>query len=1185
MMEARCGGLLFTSKFDSGNLARVEKATKDEDDEDSGGPKYSNEVKPDYEFNVWTKPDCAGTEFENGNRSWFYFGIRGWNPGRLIKINIVNMNRQGKLYSQASPIGSQNSEVPRRISHSATLGRTQRARIAPDSIYYHRELLCHSLDKQRMDLITISSCHGLLNETEPHFDPRLFPDRNREHRCKNRVHPGETPASIVFNGFLEFLLRDNDPRAKSLRKHFVFKLIPMLNPDGVTRGHYRTDQRGVNLNRLYLDPSFEYHPTIYASKSVLVFHHVMNRVTSLEDTVDINVHFPGGFILSSHNSYNLLKNKPAVADKGKTGDGGENKNQNNHSERSVGSASSSVSITSSDSTVKSAPKHNHVGQNHMLNSSHGSGSHHGHAPKSLVSNRTPRFTPRYHKDMTPKETETTAQFQNGELDIYTLENSHNQYNDTVLTAEHPIPSKLSGTPRHSITKSEMPTKHHSAPKVERLNLAELNESDSDNAPKREKSFVGESIRIISSTSSFASYLPEKERVDSELRLRLSQMTMSDDMRGRLSKGFSTLSENVLDSDDDDDPNTENLGNEGSEDEGDNVPVFTGTNAPHLGDPKLRDIPASESGIAFFVDLHGHASKRGCFIYGNYFEHEDTQVENMLFPKCISMNTAHFDFTGCNFTEKNMYTRDKRDGMSKEGSGRVAIYKAIGITHSYTLECNYNTGRMVNPVPQAYGDDGRATPPPLAGFPPKYTMAHFEEVGRALAIAAIDMYDVNPWSRLTLSEHNCLAGVRESVRRYLRSIRGGPHSNATRQPFSRNSSVESNLGSTGSVVARYMKRDSASQGRRELGPVRETSSSRQNVNQSRRRPGLNQSSQPVTRSAPQATTSSGNHPVNLTMTTAAPEGERSRQFSAGSMASQVSKEEEKVEQLKNMSSLIALSKKNGSQNSRIPLPTGRYFLNLSPTDLPPPRTPITNNLRPQPPKSASSRRNTLDRSLPLESPSSHRTLTPVGTLRSSERSGDQGRQKSGERGDGRDVLDVSKASATSLSSNTSTRPAIIDANMSANAATAELESQKRRRRYTFLKRRNLPNPPNTGSGKSTGSGSIRTAARQGSNADSGSEVDKGMKAKRRRKKSSRKNLSMASPSSDERDDTPDLAGMSARSQISDPIANCQPHPNGSGVVNLETYLRGAAGNIRPTPRSADVNLNKLSIFWSDSDIES
>lgn len=29
------------------------------------------------EFNIWTKPDCCGTEFENGNRTWFYFGMKG----------------------------------------------------------------------------------------------------------------------------------------------------------------------------------------------------------------------------------------------------------------------------------------------------------------------------------------------------------------------------------------------------------------------------------------------------------------------------------------------------------------------------------------------------------------------------------------------------------------------------------------------------------------------------------------------------------------------------------------------------------------------------------------------------------------------------------------------------------------------------------------------------------------------------------------------------------------------------------------------------------------------------------------------------------------------------------------------------------------------------------------------------
>jgi len=87
-----------------------------------------------------------------------------------------------------------------------------------------------------------------------------------------------------------------------------------------------------------------------------------------------------------------------------------------------------------------------------------------------------------------------------------------------------------------------------------------------------------------------------------------------------------------------------------------------------------------SGVAYYVDLHGHASKRGCFVYANYLENEDNYVNSILFPKLISMNTANFDFAACNFTEKNMYSKDKRDGMSKEGSGRVAIYKATGIIH-------------------------------------------------------------------------------------------------------------------------------------------------------------------------------------------------------------------------------------------------------------------------------------------------------------------------------------------------------------------------------------------------------------------------------------------------------------------------------------------------------------------------
>ena len=39
---------------------------------------------PDYEFNLWTRPDCAGTEFENGNRTWFYFGVQASEAGVLV---------------------------------------------------------------------------------------------------------------------------------------------------------------------------------------------------------------------------------------------------------------------------------------------------------------------------------------------------------------------------------------------------------------------------------------------------------------------------------------------------------------------------------------------------------------------------------------------------------------------------------------------------------------------------------------------------------------------------------------------------------------------------------------------------------------------------------------------------------------------------------------------------------------------------------------------------------------------------------------------------------------------------------------------------------------------------------------------------------------------------------------------
>lgn len=37
-----------------------------------------------------------------------------------------------------------------------------------------------------------------------------------------------------------------------LREHFVFHIIPMVNPDGVLIGNFRTSLYGKDLNRLFL---------------------------------------------------------------------------------------------------------------------------------------------------------------------------------------------------------------------------------------------------------------------------------------------------------------------------------------------------------------------------------------------------------------------------------------------------------------------------------------------------------------------------------------------------------------------------------------------------------------------------------------------------------------------------------------------------------------------------------------------------------------------------------------------------------------------------------------------------------------------------------------------------------------------------------------------------------------------
>ncbi|KAL1785718.1 cytosolic carboxypeptidase 2 isoform X1 [Sigmodon hispidus] len=83
-----------------------------------------------------------------------------------------------------------------------------------------------------------------------------------------RVHPGESNGSWIMRGFLDFIL-SNSPDAQLLRDIFVFKVIPMLNPDGVIVGNYRCSLAGRDLNRHYKTVLKDSFPCIWYAKNMI----------------------------------------------------------------------------------------------------------------------------------------------------------------------------------------------------------------------------------------------------------------------------------------------------------------------------------------------------------------------------------------------------------------------------------------------------------------------------------------------------------------------------------------------------------------------------------------------------------------------------------------------------------------------------------------------------------------------------------------------------------------------------------------------------------------------------------------------------------------------------------------------------------------------------------------------------
>ncbi|XP_037083859.1 LOW QUALITY PROTEIN: cytosolic carboxypeptidase-like protein 5, partial [Pollicipes pollicipes] len=642
-MEIETDGFRISSNFDSGNLQRVEKV-------EPGSNHFDGQDADDlcaYEFNCWVRPDCGGTEYENNNRTWFHFSLSGGPPFATVRFNMMNLNRQGKLYAQGMRTDTHLYKVEESnfvmsfkyytledarcttyfafsFPYSYTELQTElnardlQFRLSPPvDIYYHRELLTYTLDGRRVDLLTITAADG--GEGREMRLPGLFPLALSEPRAirfpgrkvvllSARVHPGETPSSHVLNGCLRFLL-SADARAARLRRLYVVKVVPMLNPDGVARGHYRTNIHGANLNRMYGDPTRALYPEVHAAKSVALYHHLGRVPAECE----------------------VLDSEPSVAE---------------------------------------------VDARFVR-------------PRELAA-PVPR----------PPELEDVS----NDASCFCGGDDESSLGMPDLS---PLKSLLQLTP------PPPPRKTEACEAAATVAEAAVRERPASAAPATGRQQWAE-----------------------------PRPSAGSDSESLVSSGETESS-------------------------------AAGGSASTVDSSETTAVPSDgDSNLFLYVDMHGHASKRGCFMYGNHFSSEETMLDCMLLPKLVSLNSANFDFLACNFTEKNMHHKGKKDGLSKEGSGRVAIYRSTGLVRSYTLECNYNTGRFCNVLPPLPGEREPPADRPLVFEPVPYTPAHYEQVGEALMVSILDVTGDNPLSRLGRSEYRDTAGVRAWIRRFMQVTKFG-----------------------------------------------------------------------------------------------------------------------------------------------------------------------------------------------------------------------------------------------------------------------------------------------------------------------------------------------------------------------------------------------------------------------------
>lgn len=552
------------------------------------------------------------------------------------------------------------------------------------------------------------------------------------------MHPGETPSSFVFNGFLDFILNENDPRAHMLRQLFVFKLIPMINPDGVFNGFYRTDTRGVNLNRVYLDPDPNLHPSVYAIRNLILYHHEKGSWIEKVDCESRNQDYTDQIGFNEDEKTRI--ERQIVQQQSVTND----------AMHCYGDQEACENGLISTPVHEGGINEHEIEAKHIENESeiHRVGSNMGLAEDNTVLNNSSiaSFGGTCVNDSRSNCGKDDAIFMPDNGEESDLQLDSNKKEDALKMvdkyesqcSEDAASANVEQIEEQSILNLHSPVRNTQAKQslgqncgieISRTCDAQLDRSGNfaglltnfnkaDSLPSLE-SFGNKNPCKQRTVSCFevSNYMfsekrclvPEQDRSafapsmpsfvlasdrnslvgcpDSREFIQDSTDSNEDLVCFRPVRKFHSNSEGTLQASDGSFENDADQSSGDAEDsiktskaDSDNVCMASPRNVCQITNRIEGRQSNDTSNVAYYIDLHGHASKRGCFIYANNLQKFDDQVEALLYPKLMAINSQNFDFEACNFSLKNMMHKDKRDGMSKEGSGRVAIHKTIGLLH-------------------------------------------------------------------------------------------------------------------------------------------------------------------------------------------------------------------------------------------------------------------------------------------------------------------------------------------------------------------------------------------------------------------------------------------------------------------------------------------------------------------------